>query len=152
MEPQIFLFYYLTPLFCVYLHRGLANNLIIVWVCLRGFNNLADDAPIVIAHHQLLMKQNGYSNCVHLPTAELTFWQWKMRTSGVMPDECRAIVVNVFCILGCTITTQGWRDLEEGRVSMNGEIESERERKRQEINKKMGSDRDCLFVFPTKSL
>lgn len=69
-----------------------------------------------------------------------------------MPDECRAIVVNVFCILGCTITTRGWRDLEEGRVSMNGEIESERERKRQEINKKMGSDRDCLFVFPTKSL
>lgn len=34
---------------------------------------------------------------------------------------------------------------------MNREMESERERKRQEINKKTGSDRDCLFVFPTEA-
>lgn len=38
-----------------------------------------------------------------------------------------------------------------GRVRMDMEMKSERKRKRQEINKKMGSDRDCLFVFPTEA-
>lgn len=45
----------------------------------------------------------------------------------------------------------GWSDVERkggGRASVNRETEIERDRRRQEINKKMVSDRGCLSVFP----